>query len=201
MTSIKRLICCLVVPFALLASHDVTAQEGPDFSMFRQPIELNDDDVPAFPDPPEGFDVRRDDVAQGTMGMIEYDSKTVGTTRKMLVYTPPGYSADRAYPVLYLLHGIGGDETEWNRYASPDILLDNLIAEGKAEPMIIVMPNGRRRRTTGQKAISSPLHLPSRRSSEICSTTSFPRSTLATVRTPIANFARLPVSQWAAGSR
>ncbi len=75
--------------------------------------------------------------------MIEYDSKTVGTTRKMQVYTPPGYSKDKKYPVLYLLHGIGGDETEWQRFAHPDILLDNLIADGKAVPMIIVMPNGR----------------------------------------------------------
>jgi len=75
--------------------------------------------------------------------MVEYDSKTVGTRRKMLIYTPPGYSTDRRYPVLYLLHGIGGDETEWQRFCSPNVILDNLIADGKAEPMIIVMPNGR----------------------------------------------------------
>ena len=49
--------------------------------------------------------------------MISYDSKTVGTKRSMQVYTPPGYSSDRSYPVLYLLHGIGGDETEW----APDL--------------------------------------------------------------------------------
>jgi enterochelin esterase-like enzyme len=75
--------------------------------------------------------------------MIEYDSKTVGTTRKMQVYTPPGYSKDKKYPVLYLLHGIGGDETEWERYAHPDIMLDNLLAEKTVVPMIVVMPNGR----------------------------------------------------------
>ena len=75
--------------------------------------------------------------------MIEYDSKTVGTKRKMQVYTPPGYTTDKKYPVLYLLHGIGGDETEWQRFATPDVLLDNLIADGKAVPMIVVMPNGR----------------------------------------------------------
>jgi len=78
--------------------------------------------------------------------MIEYDSKTVGTTRKMNVYTPPGYSSDRKYQVLYLLHGIGGDETEWQRYAKPDLLLDNLIGDKKAVPMIVVMPNGRARK-------------------------------------------------------
>jgi enterochelin esterase-like enzyme len=75
--------------------------------------------------------------------MMEYDSRTVGTRRKMQVYTPPGYSEARKYPVLYLLHGIGGDETEWERFATPDVLLDNLLADGKTVPMIIVMPNGR----------------------------------------------------------
>ena len=61
----------------------------------------------------------------------------------MLVYTPPGYSTDRKYPVLYLLHGIGGDETEWQRFCTPNVILDNLFADGKVQPMIIVMPNGR----------------------------------------------------------
>jgi enterochelin esterase-like enzyme len=106
-------------------------------------IELKEDDKPAFPQPPEGWDVPRTDIPHGKLEMIEYDSKTVGTRRKMQVYTPPGYSQDEKYPVLYLLHGIGGDETEWQRFARPDVLLDNLIADGKAVPMIIVMPNGR----------------------------------------------------------
>ena len=75
--------------------------------------------------------------------MISYDSKSVGTTRKMQVYTPPGYSNEKKYPVLYLLHGIGGDETEWQRFAKPNVLLDNLLADGKVTPMIVVMPNGR----------------------------------------------------------
>lgn len=110
---------------------------------FGGPIELQPDDKPAFDDPPAGIDKQRDDIPHGKLEMIEYDSKTVGTTRKMQVYTPPGYSKDKQYPVLYLLHGIGGDETEWQRFAHPDILLDNLIADGKAVPMIIVMPNGR----------------------------------------------------------
>ena len=106
-------------------------------------IVLKDDDKPAFPEPPAGWDVRREDAPHGKLEMIEYVSKTVGTKRKMNVYTPPGYSAEKSYPVLYLLHGIGGDETEWARCATPDVLLDNLIANGKARPMIIVMPNGR----------------------------------------------------------
>ncbi|MCX6906232.1 MAG: alpha/beta hydrolase-fold protein [Verrucomicrobia bacterium] len=110
---------------------------------FGGPIELKPDDKPAFDDPPAGLDKKREGIPYGKLEMIEYESKTVGTTRKMQVYTPPGYSKDKKYPVLYLLHGIGGDETEWQRFAHPDILLDNLIADGKAVPMIIVMPNGR----------------------------------------------------------
>ncbi len=110
---------------------------------FGGPITLGPDDKPAFDDPPAGFDKKREDIPHGKLEMIEYDSKTVGTTRKMQVYTPPGYSKDKKYPVLYLLHGIGGDETEWQRFAHPDVLLDNLIADGKAAPMMIVMPNGR----------------------------------------------------------
>lgn len=106
-------------------------------------IELKADDKPAFPEPLAGWDVRREGIPHGKLEMIEYDSKTVGTKRKMNVYTPPGYSSAKRYPVLYLLHGIGGDETEWARYAQPEVLLDNLIADGKAVPMIIVMPNGR----------------------------------------------------------
>jgi enterochelin esterase-like enzyme len=108
-----------------------------------QPIVLNPDDVAAFPEPPAEIAVVRDGIPHGRLEMIEYDSKTVGTRRKMQVYTPPGYSDDRKYPVLYLLHGIGGDETEWQRFATPNVLLDNLIADGKATPMIVVMPNGR----------------------------------------------------------
>src|SRR2546423_9572807 len=75
--------------------------------------------------------------------MVEYDSKSVGNKRKALVYTPPGYSATQQYPVLYLLHGIGGDQEEWRRGGHPEVILDNLIAENQAVPMIIVMPNGR----------------------------------------------------------
>ena len=110
---------------------------------FGGPIELKEDDKPAYPEPPAGWDVRREDIPHGKLEMIEYDSKTVGTKRRMQVYTPPGYTKETQYPVLYLLHGIGGDETEWQRFAQPETLLDNLIAHGKAVPMIIVMPNGR----------------------------------------------------------
>ena len=111
----------------------------------NQPIVLNPDDVAAFPEPSDDINARREGIPRGTLEMIEYDSKTVGTRRKMQVYTPPGYSTDKKYPVLYILHGIGGDETEWQRFVSVDVLFDNLIADGKATPMIVVMPNGRAR--------------------------------------------------------
>jgi enterochelin esterase-like enzyme len=118
------------------------APQEPRFPRGRG-ITLGPDDKPAFDDPPPGITTKRDDIPHGKLEMIQYDSKTVGTRRKMQVYTPPGYSTDQKYPVLYLLHGIGGDETEWQRFAKVDVLLDNLIADGKAVPMIVVMPNGR----------------------------------------------------------
>ena len=110
---------------------------------FGGPIVLGPDDKPALPNPPEGFDKRREAIPHGKIELVEYDSKSVGNKRKANVYTPPGYSAEKQYPVLYLLHGIGGDEEEWHRGGHPEIILDNLIAENKAVPMIIVMPNGR----------------------------------------------------------
>jgi enterochelin esterase-like enzyme len=106
-------------------------------------IVLGPDDKQVYPDPPAGFNVKRDGIPHGKLEMTEYDSKTVGTRRKVNVYTPPGYSKEKKYPVLYLLHGIGGDETEWVRFAHPDIQLDNLLADGKARPMVVVIPNGR----------------------------------------------------------
>ncbi|MBS0203137.1 MAG: esterase [Planctomycetes bacterium] len=110
---------------------------------FGGPIELGPRDKQIYPDPADSIVARRDEIPHGQLEMVEYESKTVGTTRKMNVYTPPGYSSDTKYPALYLLHGIGGDETEWQRYGKPEMLFDNLIADKKAVPMIVVMPNGR----------------------------------------------------------
>src|SRR5450631_2473348 len=92
---------------------------------------------------PPGFDSLRADIAHGRIDTISYASKTVGTTRRALIYTPPGFSKKKQYPVLYLLHGIGGDEKEWLNGGKPQIILDNLYAGGRIEPMIVVMPNGR----------------------------------------------------------
>lgn len=92
---------------------------------------------------PEGFEEEKPGIERGTITTVEYESETVGNTRKATVYTPPEYSEDETYPVFYLLHGIGGTETEWLDNGNPQIILDNLYAEGKLEPMIVVMPNGR----------------------------------------------------------
>lgn len=92
---------------------------------------------------PKGFDQLRPTIAHGTIDSISYNSTTVGAIRKALVYKTPGFSKDKKYPVLYLLHGIGGDEKEWLKGGTPQIILDNLFAEGKIKPMIVVMPNGR----------------------------------------------------------
>ncbi|MEO6547330.1 MAG: alpha/beta hydrolase-fold protein [Ferruginibacter sp.] len=89
-----------------------------------------------------GFDTVRA-VPHGKVDTLMYDSKTVGAKRKTIIYTPPGFSKNKKYPVLYLLHGIGGDEKEWLNGGQPQVILDNLYAEGKIEPMIVVMPNGR----------------------------------------------------------
>lgn len=83
------------------------------------------------------------DVPHGNVSAVWYDSPTVGKRRRMMVYTPPGYDQGKTrYPVFYLLHGSGGDETAWLHQGQAAQVLDNLIAWGQAMPMIVVMPNG-----------------------------------------------------------
>ncbi len=83
------------------------------------------------------------DVPHGEVRAVWYDSPTLNAARRMMLYLPPGYELSRQrYPVLYLLHGTGGDETVWLEQGHAAQVLDNLIASGKAEPMIVVMPNG-----------------------------------------------------------
>jgi enterochelin esterase family protein len=82
-------------------------------------------------------------VPHGSVTRCWYQSPSLGLTRRMTIYTPPGYEASKAqYPVLYLLHGMGGDEEAWIALGRTAQILDNLIAAGKAKPMIVVMPNG-----------------------------------------------------------
>jgi enterochelin esterase-like enzyme len=92
---------------------------------------------------PRGFDSLRTDISHGKIDTITYASTTVGTIRRALIYTPPGYSKNKKYPVFYLLHGIGGDEKEWLNGGRPQFIFDNLYGEKRMEPMIVVMPNGR----------------------------------------------------------
>lgn len=90
-----------------------------------------------------GFDVVQTNIPHGKIDTLTYKSETVGAMRKTLVYTPPTYDINKKYPVLYLLHGIGGDEKEWFLNGHPEVILDNLYAQGRIEPMIVVLPNGR----------------------------------------------------------
>ncbi|WP_442888003.1 alpha/beta hydrolase [Congregicoccus parvus] len=152
-TSHRTLLSSLAITaivFTAVAVADADAQERPEEASperaranFARPIVLAPDDVRAFPDAPAGFNTRRAGVPAGRIEPFEYESAVTGTRRKANVYLPPGYDESRRYPVLYLLHGIGGDETEWIRFANPDELFDNLIADGRAVPMVVVMPNGR----------------------------------------------------------
>ncbi len=134
----------------LLAGAVCRAQEaGADLNpeqpraKLSRPGVLASGDVRAFPPAPAGFADARDGVAQGRVVEFSYDSGVTGTRRKASVYLPAGYSAERRYPVLYLLHGIAGNQDEWRGYVHANTILDNLIADGKAVPMIVVMPNGR----------------------------------------------------------
>lgn len=90
-------------------------------------------------------------VPHGAVSMVWYDSAILKLPRRMYVYTPPGYESGKGkYPVLYLLHGGGGDEDAWNTLGRTSMILDNLIGQGKAKPMIVVMPNGNANQSVSQ---------------------------------------------------
>ena len=92
-------------------------------------------------DPGDLYSVQ--DVLHGSVTKRWYDSPGLGMDRRMTIYTPPGYeTSNESYPVLYLLHGTGGDEEAWTTLGRAAQIMDNLIASGKAAPMIIAMPNG-----------------------------------------------------------
>jgi enterochelin esterase-like enzyme len=96
-----------------------------------------------YPAAPEGFNVARENTPHGEVKVVEYDSKTLGLRRMLRVYTPPGYTPDRKFPVLYLHHGLGNTSTEWTQRARAPIIIDNLLTDKKIQqPFIIVFPSG-----------------------------------------------------------
>lgn len=110
---------------------------------FAREIKLTEDDIRLFPEPPADYRELPESGLRGTLDVLRYESGVTDTTREATVYLPPGYDPEGAYPVLYLLHGIGGDRHEWTRGASAHAILDNLIAAGRIAPLIAVFPNGR----------------------------------------------------------
>ena len=100
-------------------------------------------------------------VAHGTVSKVWYESPTAGLTRRLTVYTPAGYeTSGKDYPVFYLLHGIGGDENAWSELGRATQIMDNLIAQGKAEPMIVVMTNGNISEEACPGETSNGFHVP-----------------------------------------
>jgi enterochelin esterase-like enzyme len=107
------------------------------------PVSLAADDIRAFAAAPAGFADERAGIVHGRVEEFSYDSAVTGARRQAQVYLPPGYAANKRYPVLYLLHGIAGNQDEWRGYVHATTVLDNLIADGRVVPAIVVMPNGR----------------------------------------------------------
>ncbi len=110
---------------------------------------------------PESADYVVNAVPHGTVSLQWYGSPTVNATRRAYVYTPPGYeTVTERYPVLYLLHGGSGDEDAWSSCGRASQILDNLIAQGKVTPMIVVMPNGNTTRIAAPDLVPAPPALP-----------------------------------------
>lgn len=122
-----------ILSFSILIGLTAWAQEKPSV--------VGPDDKPAFDDPPTGFRDKRDNAPHGIITTVQYDSKTLSTRRGMLVYTPPGYSAHKKYPVIYLLHGLNSDAGQWPYWVHADYVIDNLLADGLIGPAIMVFPN------------------------------------------------------------
>ena len=125
------------------------ATVGTCLAQVPQAVGTNDAKPPtadgqAFPVPPQGFDLARAGIEKGQVERVEYDGTAVSADLKrwMEVYTPPGYSKDKKYPVLYLIHGAGQNERTWVQSGRAPVILDNLIADKKLDPLIVVFPNG-----------------------------------------------------------
>ena len=104
------------------------------------PVCLTAQTLPSTPQ--TGYDQVQNNIPHGQVSYINYQSTATNSQRRARVYLPPGYSSSNQYSVLYLLHGIGGNEDEWYNNGAPNVILDNLLAEGKIQPFVLVLPNG-----------------------------------------------------------
>jgi len=133
-------VLCLVLIFSMLGcSNDVEPPVVRNGVWARLSEQLNND-----PSTPAGFNTIRAGVTYGTVQTYTYFSNTTGANRSVNIFTPPYFDPSQTYPVLYLLHGIGGTHTEWMG-GQPNEIISNLIADGMTVPMIMVMPNVRAR--------------------------------------------------------
>lgn len=148
------LLACLVAPATVIRAQRGAPPAPPQGGRAGgccAPVDPQapEENIAAYPVPPAGFDVVRNDVPHGDLAVVEYESKTLGGLRRVMrVYTPPGYSQARNYPVLYLQHGLGNTSTEWTQRAKAPIIADTLLAEGKMLPMVMVFPSGNATATT-----------------------------------------------------
>ena len=141
-SALALLIAAMACAALAQAPQDAAATAARARADFARPVVLAEDDRRLFPEPPADFR-SRSGALQGRLEAFEYDSALTGTRRHAQVYLPPGYTRAQSYPVLYLLHGIAGNEHEWTGYVQAHAIVDRLITAGQARPMILVMPNGR----------------------------------------------------------
>ncbi len=126
--------------YYFLVIDDVPVADPASETFFGCSMDASGVEIP-YPDGDNRFYIA--DVPHGDVRMKRYYSTTAGDWRRAYIYCPPGYDAsNESYPVLYLQHGGGEDERGWATQGRTDIIMDNLIAQGKATPMIIVMADG-----------------------------------------------------------
>jgi enterochelin esterase-like enzyme len=133
--------CMCSTPLTITTFADTNATEI-NLKDAGQKLQFTESKVQAISDyeVPHDFDINKLNVKYGNLKEVSYYSKTTGATRNCYVLLPKNYSDDKKYPVLYLLHGIGGTDSEWLS-ANPTAIIGNLVDEGKASDMIVVMPN------------------------------------------------------------
>lgn len=116
----KKMVCVLLAAILCLTAAGALAQDD-----FQTPV---------------GYDQKQEGVAYGKLESKAYFSQTCGKERKCFVYLPANYDAEKEYPLLFLLHGIGGNESEWTG-GRPEVILGNMVSSGEAVEMIVVTPN------------------------------------------------------------